>query len=336
MWFGQLPHRRLIQAAVAKMQFPRQAHAAKPGMHTGFAAAGLPVDHPAHHDAPPIGGQRGLGGVEVQAVVDWLNLFAGKGAGPGIPVTQQRDGAVARMKLPVPVGLHLLRADQQQLFAVQREKVGTFPHSAVLVVAGIQLGDKGPVQGVGAFKQQDAALPGLVAVACRAVVFVVLPPDFRVSEIHRAVARRQGRGVQHRVLGDLAEIHAVADCDTLGLQFRMAGGGRLHAGVHQQQLSVRGLHRCAGKASARVGGGIGGEGGGLPGPMQQVGGDSVAPVHGSPRIAVRVILIKQMVFIPIDRKPVGVIYPADRSGDVKGRSLLRRNSVFFFIAVCLI
>ncbi len=245
------PDRALHEASVFHPQLPGYGHLRVPGMTARGFLAGFPVVHPADHDPPAVRGQEGLGGVEIEAVVDRLDRPALKAAVLFVPVSQEADGAEARVEL-LP-GVHFLRADQQNLFAVQREKVRAFPHPAVLAGARVDLAHEAPVQPVRAFQQHDRALPGLVAVAGHHAVHAVpVPPDLGVSEIKLAVTLGQVGVTDDGVQQGLFKVRPVPHGDALSLGFPAEGARGLDAGVDQHQLTVRHFHGAAGKAAAGV------------------------------------------------------------------------------------
>ena len=272
------------------------------------------------HDAAAVGGQQGLCGVEVDALVHQLDAFANKAAGLGVIAADQGDDAVAVVVL-VP-GVHLHRAGHQHLLAVQLEEVGTFPHDAVLAAAGVQNGDVFPVEAVGAAEQQGrAALRPALPDDDGGVAAVRLPPNLRVPEIEAAEAVGQVVLVQHRGREGLLIIEAVPHRDALGLHLaHLAVRLRLfaYAGVEQQLPAVGQLGRRPRETAILVGGAVGGEGGGQILPVQQVAADGVAPVHGAPYRLVGVILVEQVVLAFIIREAVGVVHPADVGGQVVG------------------
>ena len=155
-----------------------------------------------------------------------------------------------------PDGAHLLRADKQYLFAVQREKVRAFPHLTILAAGGIHRTHQRPGKAIlAAVEQHGAAAIGRAVAHHQAVTAVRFPPDFRVAEIHRAAAFGQVGGRQHRVAVPFFIVDAVAHRQRLGLGL---GGAAIlaqmfaHSGVHQQLAAVRQFHRAAGKAAVLV------------------------------------------------------------------------------------
>ena len=127
----------------------------------------------------------------------------------------------------------------------------------------------------------------------------------------------------HGVQQGFFKILAVAHGHALGLGFPAEGARGLHAGIAQQQLAVRHLHRAAGKAAAGVRGGIGSQGAGHIRPMQQVIAHSVAPVHGAPLPGEGVILVKQVILPLVPAKPVGVVHPAHQRRQVEQWAFFR-------------
>ena len=148
-------HGALAQPAVLHEHFPGRAHLSIPGMAAGRFLAGFPVVHPADHNAPPVGSKHRLRGIEVQAVIHGLDAFPNELSVLFKVPADDAHGAEARVKL-FP-GAHFLRADDQHLLAAQGEIIRTFPHAAVFLAAGVDLGYEMPIQPVLAFHQQHRA-----------------------------------------------------------------------------------------------------------------------------------------------------------------------------------
>ena len=315
------PHRPLAQPAVPQEQFPRQAHAAVPGVGAGRLAGCGPALHPADQDAPAVGGQGRLRGVKIKAVIHRLHLPAVKGVGHRVIAPQQGGSGVAGVQFAVFIGTHLLGADEQHPGIAQGKRVGAFPHFSQAIPAGIQHRDKLPAAGIGAFKQQDAALVLRMAAGRHAVIGAVFPPDLRVTEIRRAEPFGKQPGRDDRVLRVLFKVKAVPHGDALHLGLPAVGAGGLYAGVHQQQAAVGQGRRAAGKTPGRVGVGVRGQGAGQVSPVQQVGAGRVAPVHRPPDRVVGIVLKKQVVGAVIEAEPVGVVHPAHGGRQVKARAV---------------
>ena len=104
--FFQLTDRILVQPPVPDRQLPGQGHLSEPAAMTGLSVHCVPVLHPGDHDTPPIGSRQGLGGIEVQSVVDGLNILLGKVL-RSVIFSDQANRAVARVELQ-PDGGHLI------------------------------------------------------------------------------------------------------------------------------------------------------------------------------------------------------------------------------------
>ena len=234
--------------------------------------------------------------------------------------TNQGDHAVPVVEF-VP-GLHLHGADHQHLLAVQLKEIGALPHDAVFAAAGVQDGDVFPAETVGAVEQQGrAALCFALPDKHGGIAAVRLLPDLGVTEIEPAEPVGQVAFIQHRGLERLFIVDAVPYSDALGLHVPGLAVRLLFpadAGVKQQLPAVGQLGRRPREAAVLVAGAVGGQGCGQIVPVQQVGADGVSPVHGPPKGAVGVVLIKQMVFSLIERKAVGVVHPANVGGQVIG------------------
>ena len=240
-------------------------------------------------------------------------------AGLLIKAADQADVGVAGMKLQTD-GVHLLRGDQQHLLAVEREKVRTFPHTSVLIVAGGHDAHKFPMLCVAALKQQNLTAAVSAPVAHHGIKGLALAPDFRVAEIVNAVAFGNHRAVNDRVAGLLSVIHAVADRDALGLEGlngSVASAHIAHTCVHQQMTPVGQFHRAAGEAAVPVIVGIRSQCRGQTLPADKVAGLYMAPVHGTPFGIVGVVLKKQMVLALVRSKAVGIVDPADTAGHME-------------------
>ena len=232
----------------------------------------------------------------------------------------QGDHAVPVVEL-VP-GLHLHGADHQHLLAVQLKEVGALPHNAVFAAAGVQNGDVFPVETVGAVEQQGrAALCFALPDQHGGIAAVRLLPDLGVAEIKAAEAFGQAGFVQHGILSQLDVVEAISDGDALGLHIPGLAVRLLFpadAGVKQQLAAVGQLRGRAGETAVFVAGAVRGQGRGQIVPVQQVGADGMAPMHGAPYRLVGVILVEQVVLALVIREAVGVVHPADVGGQVVG------------------
>ena len=214
---------------------------------------------------------------------------------------------------------HFHNAVEQNGFAVQVEKVGTFPHISVAVAAGIQSACQLPVQAVPAFVEQDIGTAVPAPVHRDTVDRSVLHPDFGIPEVPGVVPLGDQLGGDHRVVFVFFVVHTVSQSNALGLEFSLRGD--FHTGVKQQVPSIGQLHPAAGEAAVPVILGIRGQRRRQVLPADKVLGLSVTPVHGAPLGIVGVILKKQMVLPLVGGKAVGIVHPAHTGGQVERRQL---------------
>ena len=258
----QFPDGGLDDPAVPNVQLPRADGLSEPLGPMGLVADAGPGLHPGGHDPAAVGRLEGLGGIEVDALVHQLDVFADKAMVHRVIAANQGDHAVPVVEL-VP-GLHLHRANHQHLLAVQLKEVGALPHDTVFAAAGVQNGDVFPVETVGAVEQQGcAAFRFALPDQHGGIAAVRLLPDLGVAEIKAAEAVGQVMLVQYRGREGLFVIEAVPHRDALGLHLaRLAVRLRLfaHAGVEQQLPAVGQLGRRPREAAVLVGGAVGGDG----------------------------------------------------------------------------
>ena len=301
------------------MQLSGQGHLTHEALFRQVTAAGFPVLHPADHHPAAVIGFQSLGSVEVKTVVDGLHIVPEQMIFLLIQLTDDAHIGVAGMELQAH-RVHLLGIGQQDILAVQPEKVRALPHLAVLVVAGGQLVDIFPVDSVLTLEIQDAAAGVRGAVAHHHVVHPVLPPDFGVAEIVDTAAFRDVLGTDDRICFVFLVVYTVTDGDALGLEridFSVLPAHIANTGIHQQMPSVGHLHRAAGEAAVLVIIHVRGYGDGKPLPLDEVLGLHMAPVHGPPLHIVGMILVKEVIFAFIGRKAVGIVDPADGGGDME-------------------
>ena len=324
----QFTHRGLNNAPVLDVQL-----AGADGLSEPLAALGLilgirPSLQPCGHDAAAIRGKGGLGGIEVDAAVHQLHIFFREGVGGFVIAADEGNDVVTVVELAL--GQHLHGPQHQNLLAIQREEVRALPHFAVLIVAAFQHRDKVPVETVLALEQCRCAAAVLgQADGDDRVGAIGLTPDLGVPEIKLTEAFRQVFLGQHRVAGRLFVVETVTNGNALGLDIPHLPIGLLfcnHAGVHQQLLAVVHLGGRTGEAAgAVVRWGIRCKRTGQILPVQQVGADGVAPVHGCPPHIVGVILIELVILPFIIRETVWVVQPAHIRSHVVSRAFRRGN-----------
>ena len=318
----QFPDGLLADSPPMPVQLPGKSQLTEVFRTGGHKGAGGPVLHPAHQNSPSVRGKHGLGGIEIQAVVHILHLLPVEI--PAIKAANQGNHIVSRVKFQ-PAGLHVHGTYEQNLPVSQRKEIRTFPHPAQLPVALVQHAHQLPGSGIVAAVEQDlaGAVPP-VAGQHRPEAAVRLLPQLRVPEIRIGGALRQVGGSEDGVAFVLFVIDAVPPGDALSLQLRLGSvgtGDPLHAGVHQQVPSIRQRSPAAGKAAHGIIGHVRRQGGGKVLPAHQVGAFGMAPVDAAPVDIVGIALVKQVVFILIERKAVGVVHPAHRTGKMEAGAL---------------
>ena len=319
--FLELPHRRLVQASVPDAQLAGQRHLPEKGQLRGMPVHTVPELHPRDHDPPPVRRQKRLRRVKVEPVVDRLLVLRLQ---PGILTVEAPDQAQRRVSIDEfrLTAAHLLRAREQNVLPVEREEIRALPHPAPTFGGRGQRTAILPAQGVFALIQEDRARAVGTAVPYHGMIPPVLPPELRVAEVPGAAARRQKACVDDGVCGVFLIIDPVAEGEALGLVFRLLPAAAplpAHAGIHEKLPPVGKLHGAAGKAAVAVILLVRGQGAGQALPADEVLRFRVAPVHGAPVCPVGVVLEKQMIFPPIDRKAVRVVDPADAARQMKRR-----------------
>ena len=146
-----------------------------------------------------------------------------------------------------------------------------------------------------------------------------MPEDFRVAEILLA-------DVQHRVAGILgpgaAPVVAVGDLLVLQWLFRVVpgvDGDERRLAIFAQTAGVLPVHhRAAGEDHHII---LFGQSQRQVLPVRQILADGVPPAHVAPRIADRVVLLKEVV-LPLEvHHPVGIVHPVDFRREMKLRTI---------------
>ena len=337
----QLPDGRLEQNAVSYGEFSGQTHLAKPGNPSGVKVAGVPVLHPADHDAPSIGCEDRLWGIEVDAVIHSVIGFLCKDAGVIAAVAQKIEGSVSVVVFK-PLRQHVLGTCQQDIVSVETEEVGALPHEADTVVVFRQRTDKCPVNGILAPILQD--LPALTEVVVgnqgteRAVGKL---QHLRIAEIKTAAACREICLRQNGISFVFLIVQSVSKGETLCLNFAdlpVGHGFMSDTGVHEHLPPVGEFNRTAGEAAVLVVRHIGSQRTGKKVPVQQIAAHGVAPVHRSPMRIIGVILKEHVVLSLIPGKAVRIVHPADPRRKVKERAIPVGDggAEAFFIASCVL
>ena len=91
----QLTDRPLIQPAILDRQLPGNRHLTKPGDPQRGNGKGIPVLHPGDHDAPAVRGEQGLGGIEVNAVINRLITLLPKSLALPVKAADQAQRSVS-------------------------------------------------------------------------------------------------------------------------------------------------------------------------------------------------------------------------------------------------
>ena len=242
-----------------------------------------------------------------------------------------------------PPGEHLLGGGDQNRAAVHHKEIRAFPHTAVFIAASVQHRFHLPVQGIFAAVQKDGAAAVQSAVGYNRIkaVFLFIPPDLGVPEIHSASALRQIRRGQYRIILIFFIVSSIAEGNTLHLAALNKAVLSLlfpDTGIHKDLTSVRQLSRASGKASRVVILFIRCDRSRQPLPANQVFCLHMSPVHGAPAGIIWIVLIKKVIFPFINRKPIGVIHPAYSRHHMKQRPVSFRDpvSVNFLIIPCLL
>ena len=334
----QLPDGALVQPAVFDGQLPGQGHLSEPlPLLCALLIAGIPVLHPCDHDPAAIRRQQGLGGVEVNAVVDGLTVFIGKMLFTLVRMADEAQGAVTVAEFEA-LRQHILGAAQQHLLAVQHKIVGALPHQAEALVVFDQDALKFPMQGIlTAILHDDAASVFPAGAHHTAVGTVGIPPDLGITEIVAAQAFRQFCYIDDGVSFVFVIIQAITNGNALGLHFLTQVATLFtDAGVHQQLLSVGQLHCRAGEHAEGVIGLVRCHGAGQILPVKQIRADHMAPMHGVPNRIIGIALIEQMVLSLVVGEAVGVIGPANLRGHVENGAGIGADfrACFLFICSC--
>ena len=331
-----LPDRRLVQASVFDGKFPGQAHLSEPGDVRGVQVAVVPVLHPADHDAAAVGGEHGLGRVEIKTVVHGLIKLLREGLGLIVPGPDHAEGAVAVVVLET-LWQHVLGAGQQHLLSVQLEEIRALPHETQTEVVLHQGLHKRPVNGIVAPVQKH--LPAVANMIIRQehpVGSIRLLPGLRIAECGPVPALGQIPLRENGISGVFGVEKSVSEGQILNLELRdVSVRAELgdHAGIDQHMAAVGQGESVPGEAAVPVIGLVRRHGHRQVLPLQQVLRDRVAPVHGSPVGVVGMILVEHVILPVVQGEPVRIIHPAYPGGKMERGPGFRRDGLLFFFFV---
>ncbi len=291
----QFSYRFLVQTAVLYGEFSRQAHLSEPWFVRGISTAGIPVLHPADHDASAVGRKDRLRRIEINSIIDRLILFLRKSIRLFIIISDQAERPVTVMILK-PLRQHLRRARDQHPFTIECEEIRALPHLAKTLIVHHQYLVILPPEAVRTAVEEDSAVSLFGTVAYDTAVSAIrFPPYLRVPEIESAPVFRQVLLCEHRITGIFLVLDSVSRCNALDLDIPQSIVRLfllIHSRIQQQMPSVRQFGRTAGEAPGFVIIHIRRKCRRQMSPMQQIRTDCMSPMHRSPLGSIRIVLIK--------------------------------------------
>ena len=238
-----------------------------------------------------------------------------KGAGCGVEFPHQIQAGIAAFEAG-PLLFQVDRRDEKHVLAVQREKVGAFPHLAEIGRA--DLVSVTEFLSVNRRIHEDEPPAALAFGADENKIFAADAHGIGIAEVLFAYPfRKVGRADDGSL--PLGKMHAVRRiCHALRFQFLVRGFIVLR--VHQHQLvfiddrparKTAALVRAVGRKRhfAVVKHAV----------VPRVG---VPPVHGAPAAVIRVVLVKDVHGAAEIADAVGIVHPADGRREVITRAVL--------------
>ncbi len=232
---------------------------------------------------------------------------------------------------------HILGAGNQHCLTIQHKEVRAFPHPAETALVGGQDPLEFPRKSVRAAVKKNLSVVLRRTVARHAAVSTIRrPPQFGIAEVKPAAVFRKLLTVQYRIARILLIVQPVSHCNALRLHLSAAAvllGLLDHARIHQQMSAVRHYDRTAGKTAVPVIIHIRRQRRRQLLPVQQICTHRMAPVHGPPVGAERMILIEHMIFPFIIGETVGIVHPSHPRRQMKIRPRLCRDLLLHFLLV---
>ena len=228
---------------------------------------------------------------------------------------------------------HCHRAYDQNMLAVYFIEIRTFPHSAKFLITVIQNGHILPVKSICAPEKKDTAV-SIVRHICSDCIIksLIIFPDLRITEINFTSSCRNILTGNDWIFFIFLVIHSITHCKTLCLMcWKLSIGHRnityiSNSGIHQKMSTIRKLNTTSGETSEIIIGFFRNHGKRESLPGDKIFTCHMSPVHRSPFIRIRMILIKQMIFIFIKGESIWIIDPSGTTSHMIAGTFFRRNS----------
>ena len=287
---NQFADRLLDQLAILERQLARQCQAVRPVFAVG-RVSDVRQAHPGRQNATAIRTFGGLGGVEIEAGIQFLEAIMLQFQFIHPEIIGDDIAGLKNVVVAVAFRLDSLRRKQQHCFAVDLEQVRTFPHVAEVRQAGVDFAHQFPFQGILGAIHQDRA--GFVATLGTddGVIDAVLLPDFGIADVVGVAFRIAGDSRRQKLREAAVRFQAGNDLVRHPFPFFRAD----IAGVHDVQLAV--LDEAAARIDAvAVVRGVRKQRDALFIPLHEVRRSQMEPVFQAVDCAHRKPLIEKMPF----------------------------------------
>ena len=327
-----LTNRLLDEFSVAVVDFSWKSHLSEI-FHTIRNKLGIrPCLHPCDHHTSAIRCLHALWSIEINSAVEWLHIFSDKLMCLFVIGSCQINNTVTYMELQ-SFRHHCHRAYDQNMLAVYFIEIRTFPHFSKFFITVVKYAYILPLECICTFEEKDSTV-SIVRHICNNCIIksILIFPDLRIAEVDFTSSCRNIFSGNDRILFIFLVIRSITHCQTLCLMcWKFSIGHRnityiSNSGIHQKMSTIRKLNTTSGETSEIIIGFFRNHGKRESLPGDKIFTCHMTPVHRSPFIRIRMILIKQMIFVFIKGKSIWIIDPSGTTSHMIAGAFFRRNS----------
>ena len=327
-----LTNRLLNEFSITVIDFPRNCHLPEI-FHTIRNKFGIrPCLHPRDHHASAIRCQHTLRSIEINSTVKRLHILSDKLMCLFVISSCQINDTVTYVELQT-IRHHRHRAYDQDMLSIYFIEIRTFPHFSKFFITVVKYAYILPLECICTSEKKDPAV-SIVHHICNDCIIksILIFPDLRITEINFTSSCGNIISGNNRILFIFLVICSITHCQTLCLvcwKFSIGHWNITYISntcIHQKMSAIRKLNTTSGETSEIIIGFFRNHGKWKSLPGDKILTCHMTPMHRPPFIRIRMILIKQMIFIFIKGESIWIIDPSGTTCHMIAGTFFRRNS----------